>query len=33
MKYAAQVVRLVHSGEGMGVGVKFNTPRPVFVGA
>jgi hypothetical protein len=33
MKYAAQVVRLVHSGEGMGVAVKFNTPRPVFVGA
>ena len=33
MKYAAQVVRLEQSGEGVGVAVKFNTPRPVFVGA
>lgn len=33
MKYAAQVLRLEQSGEGVGVAVKFNTPRPVFVGA
>jgi hypothetical protein len=32
MKYAAEVVRLEHSGEVMGVAVKFDTPRPVFVG-
>ena len=32
MKYAAEVVRLEHSGGGVGVAVKFNTPRPVFVG-
>jgi len=32
MKYAAEVVRLEHSDEGVGVAVKFNTPRPVFVG-
>ena len=33
MKYGAQVVRLEQSGEGVGIAVKFNTPRPVFVGA
>ena len=33
MKYAAEVVRLEQSDEGDGVAVKFNTPRPVFVGA
>jgi hypothetical protein len=33
MKYAAEVVRLEQSGERVGVAVKFNTPRPVFVGA
>lgn len=33
MEYAAEVVRLEHSGDGVGVAVKFNTPRPVFVGA
>ncbi|HXF41538.1 MAG TPA: PilZ domain-containing protein [Blastocatellia bacterium] len=33
MKYAAQVVRLEQSDEGVGIAVKFNTPRPVFVGA
>jgi hypothetical protein len=33
MKYVAEVVRLEHSGSGMNVAVKFNTPRPVFVGA
>lgn len=33
MKYAAEVVRLEHFGDGVGVAVKFNTPRPVFVRA
>ena len=33
MKYAAQVVRLEQSGEEVGVAVKFNASRPVFVGA
>lgn len=33
MKYASEVIRLDYSGDGVGVAVKFNTPRPVFVGA
>jgi hypothetical protein len=33
MKYQAEVVRLDVSGQATGVGVKFDTPRPIFEGS